>query len=284
MSLVNSVNTNVGAMIALELLNQTNTQLAASQKQVSTGYRVADSTDDGAAYAIAQSVRSTTGALTSANQQLGNAQGLLSTTQTSLNTISNTMGSMRDVLVKLADNSVTGNDRKNYIQQYQSLLKNVKSFIQDSNYNGKTLIGNITGSGGKMGGVAVIRNEMGATYGIASYSGSGLYGSINFTSTILGGAASVQGVISATGTFINQMNNVGKELNTIGAAVTYVTNQVTFNSNKVDALNTGLGSLVDADLAQESAKLQALQIRQQLGTQALSLANQAPQTLLSLFK
>ena len=98
-------------MIALESLNQTNTQLAASQKQVSTGYRVADSTDDGAAYAIAQSVRSTVGALTSANQQLGNVQGLLSTTQTSLNNISNTMGSMRDVLVKLADNSVTGNER-----------------------------------------------------------------------------------------------------------------------------------------------------------------------------
>src|SRR3954453_21637548 len=127
---LNSVHTNIGAMIALQSLNATNQSLAVTQKQVSTGYRVADSTDDGAAYAIAQSVRSTTGALTSANQQLGNAQGLLSTTQTSLNTISNTMGSMRDVLVKLADNSVTGNDRKNYIQQYQSLLKNVKSFIQ----------------------------------------------------------------------------------------------------------------------------------------------------------
>ena len=73
-------------------------------------------------------------------------------------------------------------------------------------------------------------------------------------------------------------------LNTVGAEVNYVNNQINYNNNKIDALNTGLGSLVDADLAKESAQLQALQIRQQLGTQALSLANQAPQTLLSLFK
>ena len=75
-----------------------------------------------------------------------------------------------------------------------------------------------------------------------------------------------------------------RRLNTVGSEINYVTNQIKFNSNKIDALNLGLGSLVDADLAKELAQLQALQIRQQLGTQALSLANQAPQTLLSLFK
>ncbi len=89
---------------------------------------------------------------------------------------------------------------------------------------------------------------------------------------------------STGGTFIVQMNNVGGALNTVGSEVNYVKNQITYNSDKIDALNTGLGSLVDADLAKELAQLQALQIRQQLGTQALSLANQAPQTLLSLFK
>src|ERR1700748_2349448 len=145
---LNSVNTNIGAMIALESLNQTNEGLAAAQKQVSTGYRVADSTDDGAAYAVAQSVRSTVGALTTANQQLGTVQGLLSTTQSGLNNISTTMASLRDVLVKLSDASVTSSDRNNYISQYNSLLLNVKTFIQDANYNGKTLVGNIAGSSG----------------------------------------------------------------------------------------------------------------------------------------
>src|ERR1700750_1144472 len=108
---LNSVNTNMGAMIALEPLNRTNAALGATQKRVSTGSRVADATDDGAAYAVAQSVRSTVGALGAANQQLGNVQGLLSTTQSGLNNISNTMASMRDVLVKLADRDVAGTQR-----------------------------------------------------------------------------------------------------------------------------------------------------------------------------
>jgi flagellin len=281
---LNSVNTNLTAMIALQSLDSTNTQLAVTQKQISTGYRVADSTDDGAAYAIAQNIRSTVGALTSANQQLGNVQGLLSTTQSGLNNVSNTMASMRDVLVKLSDGDVQGTDRTNYEQQYKSLLSNLQTFIQDASYNGKTLIGNVTGSTGTYQRVAVSRNESGGTYGIATFSGSALYGSIAFTSTQLNGVTTVQALITATGTFLNQQNAVGEQLNTIGNAVNYVNNQVSYNNDKIDALNTGLGALVDADLAKESAQLTSLQIRQQLGTQALSLANNAPNSLLSLFK
>src|SRR6476619_4057632 len=108
MSLINSVNTNMGAMIALESLNRTNADLAATQKRVSTGYRVADATDDGAAYAVAQSVRFFINALTTENQQLGNVQGLLATTQSGLNDISNTMASIRDVLIALSDANVSG--------------------------------------------------------------------------------------------------------------------------------------------------------------------------------
>jgi len=111
MSLINSVNTNVGAMIALESLNKTNSDLAAVQKKVSTGYRVADATDDGAAFAMAQSVRSTAGALTTANQQLGNVKGLLSTTNSALTNVSNTMINMKNLLVKLADGNVQGDAR-----------------------------------------------------------------------------------------------------------------------------------------------------------------------------
>jgi flagellin len=279
-----SVNTNMGAMVALQSLEGTQSQLAVTQKQISTGYRVADSTDDGAAYAIAQGIRSTVGALTSANQQLGTATGLLSTTQTALNNVSNTMASMRDVLVKLSDSSVQGNERANYITQYQSMLQNVQVDINDANYNGKTLIGNMTGSQGAFGRVAIAQDENGASYGITTFSGSAIYGSIAFTSTLLQGASTVAALITATGTFISQQNTVGQDLNTVGNSINYVSNQTTYNNDKIDSLNSGLGSLVDADLAKESAQLTALQIRQQLGTQALSLANQAPQSLLSLFK
>jgi flagellin len=285
---LNSVNTNYGAMIALESLNKTNEALSETQKRVSTGYRVADATDDGAAFAVAESVRSTVGALTTANQQLGNVQGLLSTTQSGLTNVSGTMASMRDVLVKLADANVSGNQRTQYKAQYQDLLTSVKNFVMDAGYNGKTLIGNIAGSNGTFSRVATIRNEIGSTYGIATYGGSALYNAITFNGVFAHAgatqAASIAALLTASGTFIAQMNNVGTALNKVGSEVNFVKNQISYNNDKIDSLNSGLGSLVDADLAKESAQLQALQIRQQLGTQALSLANQAPQTLLSLFK
>jgi flagellin len=294
---VNSVQTNAGAMIALNSLEETNSQLAVTEKQVSTGYRVADSTDDGAAYAIALTVRSTVGALNSANQQLGNVQGLLGTTQSGLNSISTTMGSMRDILVKLSDGNVLANDRKNYVSAYQSMLAQVKTYIQDADYNGKNLIGNVasmTGANGTFGTVNVARNEAGSTYSIATFDGAALYNAITFTAALgLGDAAmavsmqaKIAGPVGATpaGTFITEMDTLGKGLNTVGSEINFVNNQVSYNSSKIDSLNSGLGAMVDADLAKESAQLTALQIRQQLGTQALSLANQAPQALLSLFK
>ncbi len=282
-----SIITNVNANIALQSLENTQQQLAVTQKQISTGYAVADATDNGAAYAIAQRVRSDVGALTSANQQLGNVQGLLSVTVSGLNDVSNLMNSARDVLVKLADGNTQGTQRTQYIQQYQSLLSNIKSDIQNADYNGKTLIGNISGSVGTMGAVNVVTNEVGSTYNISTYSGSSLYSSINFTSTQLGSATQVAALIgtSATAaTFINKLNGLGTALNTYGAATNYVSNQINYNSDKITALNDGLGALVDANLAQESAQLQSLQIQQQLGTQALSIANQAPSSLLSLFR
>ena len=282
---MNSVNTNMGATIALQALNTTNQMLQATQKRISTGFRVADATDDGAAYAVAQRVRSDVNALASANQQLGNAQGLLSTTSSALNDVSTTMSSARDVLVKLADSNMQGTQRDQYIQQYTSLVANIKSFFQDASYSGKTLIGDIAGASG-FGNVAVVRNEVAATYGVATFSGSAFVASLTFTSTQLNGAATVASLIgtAAAATFMNQLTSLGTAMNTYGSASTYIGNQVSYNSNKIDALNNGLGALIDADLAKESAKLQSLQIRQQLGTQALSIANQAPQSLLSLFK
>ena len=281
---LNSVNTNLNAAIALQSLNRTSSQLAATQKTISTGYRVADAADDGAAYAVAQRVRSDVGALGSANQQLGNVKGLISTTITGLNAASNTLKEAREILVKLGDSNTQGDQRTQYVAQYQSKLANVKTFLQDAGYNNKSLIGNITGSNGTFGSVAVIRNEVGATYGIATFGGSAFFASVNFTSTALGSAVSVQALITAAGTFLNALSTLGSKLNTYGSASNYVDNQISYNNDKIDSLNGGLGSLIDADLAKESAKLQALQIRQQLGTQALSIANQAPQSLLSLFK
>ncbi|MGH7102348.1 MAG: flagellin [Acetobacteraceae bacterium] len=283
MSILNSINTNYGATVALESLTNTTSELNSVQKQVSTGYRVADATDNGAAYAVAQRVRSDVSALTTSNQVMGGVQGLLSTTLSGLNGISNTLTSMRDVLVNLASGSTQGTERSSYEAQYNVLLSNVKTFIQDAGYNGSTLIGSIAGSNGTFGRVSVVRNELGATYGIATFSGSSLYKSLTFTATQLGTSTTVSALITSTGTFINKLNTVGTELNAYGASTDFINNQISYNSDKIDALNNGLGSLVDANLAQESALLQSLQVKQQLATQSLTIADQAPSILLKLF-
>ncbi len=158
---MDSIITNNAASLAVEVLNATSSQLQSTQKQISTGYRVADATDDGAAFAIAQRVRSDVGALTTANQQLGNTTGLLQTTLSSLTDVSNTLNSARDILVDLSNGQVQGNTRTQYVSQYQSLIANVKTFFQDAAYGGKTLIGNLTGSTGTYGAINVIRNEFG---------------------------------------------------------------------------------------------------------------------------
>ena len=281
---LNSVHTNMGAMVALQSLNSTISELASTEKRISTGFRVADATDDGAAYAVAQRVRSDVAALGSANQQLGGVQGLLSTTSSALTDVSKLMSSMRETLVALANGNTSGTQRTQYAAQYNSLLANVKSDIQNASYNGKTLIGNISGSTGVFSKVAVTTNEVASTYGIATFGGSAMYGSLALGATTLGSATLAGAAITATGSFMNMLNKLGTQMNTYGNATNYVNNQISYNSDKIDSLNSGLGALVDANLAKESAMLQSLQIRQQLGTQALSLANQAPQTLLSLFK
>ncbi len=280
---ISSINTNSSAMIALNSLNTIQSQLQTVQTAVSTGYRVSSAVQDGAAYAVAQSVRSNVAGLTSANEQLGGAQGLLGTATAGLNAVSNTMINMSDTLTKLADQSTTGNSRAQYITTYQNDLQSVKNALYNSNYAGRNLISGTNAGQGLKGGVNVINNEVGSSFNITGFAGSTLLNKLSFTSTQLNSAASVSSFLTATGAFKVQSNNVGTGLNTLGNETNLVANQITFNTNKIDALNNGIGSLIDTNMAQESAKLQSLQIQQQLATSALSIANQAPSLLTKLF-
>ena len=281
---LNSINTNNNAAIALQSLNETSSALQATEKQISTGYRVADATDDGAAYAVAQQVRSDVGALTTANQQLGSAKGLITTTISSLNDVSNALGNVRQTLVNLSGKDLDATTRATDIAQFKQQIADVKGFLQGASYGGKTLVGDITGSTGTFGSIGIAQNEFGANYSVASTSGSALFGALSTIGGTLGTSTGAQAAISATGSFTTQATGVTTALATYGAASNHIDSQTTYNNDKIDALNSGLGALVDADLTKESAKLQALQVRQQLATQSLSIANQAPQSLLSLFK
>src|ERR1700712_1384264 len=179
---VNSINTNNGAYIALQSLNATSSALAAAQKAISTGYRVNDATDDGGAFAVAQKVRSDVSALTSVNQQLGNAKGLVTTSLSSLTSISDSFSSAKALLVKIADSSISSSQRDQYVTSFQSLVSSVADAVDGSTYNGQTLLGSASGA---VAGTAksVINNESGATSALAAADSSGL---ANTLATLIG--------------------------------------------------------------------------------------------------
>ena len=272
---MNSVNTNMGAQVALQSLNRTNDALSVTQKRISTGYRVADAKDDGAAFAVAQTVRSDIAGLTSANEQIGGVKGILDTTLSGLNKVSSTMTEIKGVLVKLADGTISTEQRTQYNAQYTALRTQVQDFIKDATYNGRTLLSTTAPAGGD---IATVRNESAETKTLTAIDGA--------TELVVAAApaTAADAKTALTADFATVMGKVNTALNTFGNDSKYLDNQLSYNKEKMDSLETGLVALVDADLAKESAKLQALQIKQQLGTQALGIANQSPQGLLSLFK
>lgn len=281
---LNSVNTNIGAQIALASLNRTTDELSTVQKRISTGFRVADARDDGAAYAVAERVRGDVAATNSANEQLGGVKGLLDVTQSSLQNVSTSLVKLKELTVKLADGTITTDQRDQYGAQVREIANNIKSFLVDAKYNGTTALTS-TGS------FKVVRAGDGSVY---QFSGIDALADIYDQITSLSGGTS--GAVAATsaggarvalttaGAVNTAIANTLTALNNFGSYSRYVDSQIAFNKTKIDAQEAGLGALVDADLAKESARLQSLQIRQQLGTQSLSIANQAPQSLLSLFR
>jgi flagellin len=272
---LNSVNTNIGAMTALQSLNRTNDALGVVQKRVSTGFRVADAKDDGGAFAVAQSVRGDVAGLTAANEQLGGLKGIIDVTLHGLNQVSTTMVELRTVLTRLADGTINTEQRDQYNQQYEQLRTQVERFIDDATYNGRTLLSTVAADGG--GDIATIRNEVGSVLTIAAFDGAADF----VVAAAPADDAAARTAITGDWTTVNSALN--DALNRLGSDARYIDSQIGYNRDKLDAVEGGLGALIDADIAKEAARLQALQIRQQLGTQTLSITNQAPQALLSLF-
>ena len=275
---MNSINTNMGAMVALQSLNRTNDELASVQKRISTGLRVADAKDDGAAFAVAERIRGDMAATTSANQQLGGVKGLLEVTRASLENVSTSLIKLKELTVKLADGAITAEQRTQYQTQVKELTNNVKSFITDADYNGRNMLDDPATLSLK-----VISNGGGGFYSFNGYSAiAGVFNNISASNTFTQGDAIA--AMTTSGKLSVAVTNTLTQLNNFGSYSRYIDSQIDYNKKILDAQEAGMGSLIDADMAKEAARLQALQIRQQLGTQALGIANQSPQMLLSLFK
>lgn len=274
---LNSVNTNVSAMIALQSLNRTNEQLQSTENRISTGMRIASAKDDGAGFAIAQGLRADNRGYEAITEQLSKAKGTMTVSNDAATTISNTLADIRSVITKLADENVTGDQRAQYSTDYANLKAEVQRFITNASFNGINILNTATD-------VNVISTLTGGSITLNAFNlTTDIYNSLPAI-TSASAATVAQASLTASGGLSTAEINIGNTLAQLGADTKTLENQVTYISTLTDATTEGIGAIVDADLAKESAKLQSLQIRQQLGTQSLSIANQAPNILLSLFK
>lgn len=274
MPIQNSINTNLGAYVALQNLNSINSRLDTVQNRVSTGLKVNNAVDDASSFSIAQGVRGNLKAYDAVSQGIANGRGVATVTLAGATAISDLLG---DIQKKITEGQSAGNTTQQQDilnSDFQNLVSQINTFITNATYNGRNLLSNISTS------LNVIGNVDGTTLTIRSNSAfsftSSNLGAQNISSTIAA-AKALSALFLATATINSVLGNLGADVRTLNF-------QETFINKLVDATNEGLGSIVDADLAKESSKLQALQVQQQLSVQTLNIANQKPSGLLSLFR
>jgi flagellin len=286
---INSIVTNAGALTALQGLNTTNKLLDMTQKRVNTGFRVNDAKDDGASFAIAEGLRGNVKGFEAVSEQLSKAKGTVGVALEAMNRVSDSFQDLENVLVKLADENVTGDQRTQYTNDYEALIAEVDRFIDNADFGGVNLLTRDTATGD----VNVIANLDGTSQITLTAQDIDVGGTNELTTALSGditagppdqvAAGDAQTSLGAAGNFAVAKAAIGDVLAELGQQSRSLDNQISYVGVIKDAVNVGIGDIVDADLASESAKLQSLQIRQQLATRTLSIANQAPSVLLGLF-
>lgn len=271
-----SVNTNVGAMVALQNLSKTNSELQTVQSRINTGLNVAGAKDNGGLYAIAQAMRADVAALGAVGTSLNRGKSVVDVALAAGESISDLLVQMKEKALAASDASIDTVSRNALNEDFTALRKQVASIISNASFNGKNLINTATG-------FAAIASANGTSKISVNAENLSLGGSvitIAATATI-----STQASASTMLTTLNtSLNNTNQSLARLGSVSKRLDSQLAFNTKVSDTLTSGIGNLVDADLSVESARLQSLQVKQQLGLQALSIANSAPQTVLSLFR
>jgi flagellin len=273
---LNSVNTNAGAMIALQSLNAINAELLTVQNRISTGLKVSSPKDDGATWAIAQSQRAEVHALDAVRASLQRGQSIADVAMAAGESISDLLIQMKEKVVAASDVSLTTADKAALNNDYVSLRKQIDTMANNADFGGVNLIS--SGSSGQVRSLA--NTSASATIDInhidLSTTGAALSGMpANLTGPI--GATE----IAAMGSAIDQVSSAVASLGTGSKALD---THMTFIDKLQATMEISIGRLVDADVAKESARLQALQVRQQLAIISLGIANQAPSMLLQLFK
>ena len=279
----NSIVTNPEAFVALRNLERTNEKLSKTQERLSTGLKVTSATDDASNFAIAQGVRGDVRALGAITQGLNNSIGIGEIALAGVTAISDLLQDIRQKLTELANGVLTTAQRVIVKADFDKLMSQAYGFVSNSNFNGRNLL--ISNASN----VNTISNLNGTNLTLTARSGasSGITHLIrSLAGSTLGTDGAASNSVNAQSVIVAQYNALETEINTslgaLGAEIRALKFQTDFLTTVNDSTEIGLGNIVDADLARESAELTALQVRQQLGVQVLGIANQQPQILLNL--
>lgn len=272
-----SVNTNVGAMVALQYLNQTNARLQSVQSSIDTGLKVSSAKDDGATFAIAQNMRGDVAAYSAVGDSLNRGMSTVDVAMSAGQSISDLLIQMKSKSLAASDSSLDTASRQALNEDFTALRDQITSIVQNAEFNGTNLI---NGSTSQITALASADGSKRITVGAENMSLGGSVVTVAST-----GSISTQAKASTMiSTIESSLTNVNSSLARLSSGSAKFSVQADFVQKLSNALTAGIGNLVDANMAQESAMLQSLQVKQQLGVQALSIANQAPSITLSLFR
>lgn len=274
---LNSVNTNVGAMVALQNLQKTNAELDVAQNRINTGKAVNSAKDNGAIWAIAQSQRSESASLNAVKSSLQRGQSTVDVALSAGESISDLLTQMKTLALSASDVSLGTSARASLNEDFVNLRNQITTVIANASFDGTNLI-----NAGTAGFKALANAKGTSTINVAQQNLS--LGGANVTVAAAGVINTATTAAAMITTVETSIKNVSTALAKLGTGSKAFENHLTFVGKLQDSLDAGVGNLVDADLAKESARLQSLQTKQQLGVQALSIANSSSSILLGLFR
>ena len=286
---MSSINTNIASMTALQTLKTVQGSLTDTQGRVSTGLKVQSAKDNAAYYSIAQTMRGDSAAFNALSENLSIAGASVSVARQGVEEVGKLAKQILErVSFAQADKSV---DKELIQKEITGLVEQVKTTISQATYNGQSLLDwvGVPGTPEPADSVTVvtgITREGGAfsttNFTFTKFNGEDIVTLLsNIDVTAATDAAALDALMGSVETGIKVITGAEAEF---GMAEKRIENQQAFISKLVDKFDTGVGALVDADMNKEAARLSALQVQEQLATQALSIANQAPQSILSLFR
>lgn len=273
-----SLHTNTSAMIALQNLNSANVQMDDVQQKISTGLAVSTAKDNASVYAIAQGQRADLGGLSAVKDSLNRAASIADVSMAAGESVSDLLNQLREKVVGAMDTSIDTTSRNALNGDFVSILGQIQHIVENATFNGSNIL-----DGSLATNIQFIANADANSVITLSVRTMALGGPILTLSAAaqLSTATSASNILSSLDTSILNLN---ASLGALGSQAKQIEGHLSFVDKLGDAIKGGIGNLVDADMAKESSRLQALQVQQQLGAQALSIANQSPQQILALFK